>query len=166
MADRENHNVCGDHPRTGCDSSNSSGINVEILDPTRKSNLTAEFLKLSPQGSDDERESVRSEMWPMLVNDGRFTVALSEDLEDPKDIRSGVSRRKFPVTKRPRPPFTEKIVTLGIQGTAGVEAPDIRNPILDRFPPLKDERGITVTGKQVAGNQTCRARSNNDWALR
>ena len=54
---------------------------VEVLDPAGEADLAAQLLELAPERADDQRQPVRAEVRPVLVDDRRPAVALGEDLQ-------------------------------------------------------------------------------------
>ena len=109
VADGQDGDVGRDVARAGHQPAEPAVGEIEVLDPAREADLAAQLLELPPEGADDERQPVRAEVGPVLVEDRRLAVAIGEDLEDPRRRPGPVFREvSLPSLKVPAPPSPKR----------------------------------------------------------
>ena len=72
-------------------------------------------FELAPEGADDQRQAVRAEVGPVLVEDRRLAVAVGEDLQHAPDVGAGAAAGQLAVAERARAPLAEEVVALGVE---------------------------------------------------
>ncbi len=152
VADRQDRHLGRDVSRRGPQTAEAAVGDIEILDEAGEPDLAAHLLELAPEGPDDQRQPIRAEVRPLLVDDRRLAVALGQDLEHPADVRPGPARGQLAVAERPRPALAEEVVALRVERAVLVESADVGDPVLDGAAPLEDQRSISGLGQQIAGD--------------
>src|SRR5690606_6798526 len=128
----------------------------------READLAAGLLDLPTQGPDDEREAIRPEVRPVLIDDRGLAVAIGHDFEDPTHVGPSSSAGELAVAEGAGTPLAEEVVRLGIDLPAGVERPDVGDPVLDRPPPFEDERPVAADRQEVGGEEPGRPGADDD----
>ncbi len=147
VADGQDRHVGGDVARRGRQTAEPAVGDVEVLDPARKPDLAAQLLKLAPQGPDDQRQPVRPEMRPVLVDDRRLAVTVGEDFQDAGHVGPGAARRELAVAEGAGPPFAEEVVAFGVERPRLVEPADVGDPVLDGPAAFQDQGAIAVAAR-------------------
>ena len=110
MADRQDGDVgrrCS--PRLVTRAAEPAVGDVEVFDPAGESDFAAQFLELAAERADDQRQPVRAEMRPVLVDDRRLAVAVGEDFEDAGRRRGPCCGEvSLPSLKVPAPPSPKR----------------------------------------------------------
>ena len=101
---------------------------VEVLDPAGEADLAAQLLELAPEGPDDQRQAVRAEVRPVLVDDRGLAVAVGQDLEDATDVGAGAPGGQLAVAERARAALAEEVVALGVERPAARRTAGRRRP--------------------------------------
>ena len=138
---------------------------VEIFDPAREPDLSAQGLHLAPECADNQRQAVGAQVRTLLVEDRRLAVAIGQDLEDLEDVGAGHARGELAVAESAGSPFAEEVIALRIERPALVEAADVGDALLHGPAALEDQRVVAVLGQKIAGDQTGGAGADDDGPM-
>src|SRR4029077_8930596 len=94
-------------------------------------------------------QSITAEMRPIVIKNGRFSLAGRKQLQDAANTRAGTAARQLAVAEGAGAALAKKIVAFGIERPAGVEGMHIVNALANGPATFEDQRPVTLFCQKV-----------------
>ncbi len=106
-------------------------------------------------------------MGAKLVTDGRLAAAAVDVFHHPVDVRAAHAAGELAIAERPRPPFAEEVVVLGVKLPTPVERANRRDPRLHRLTAFQHQRPVAAHRQVVCRQQSAGTGSDNHglWGI-